>query len=96
MPDCCKYVLYHHENWDGTGYLKLKGDEIPKISRILRIADSFTALTEKRCYKPALSIEEAIKIMDTEKHYYDPVIYPVFRNIIFKDQNSLTRSISNL
>ncbi|MFW5889700.1 MAG: HD-GYP domain-containing protein, partial [Bacillota bacterium] len=44
-----RYILYHHERWDGTGYPKgLKGDEIPLISQILSVADSWDAMTSNR------------------------------------------------
>ncbi|MGI6227538.1 MAG: HD-GYP domain-containing protein, partial [Peptococcales bacterium] len=45
-------ILYHHERWDGEGYpLGLKGKEIPLISRIVNLADSFDAMTTVRPYK---------------------------------------------
>lgn len=57
-------VLYHHENYDGTGYPKgLKGEEIPLGARILSIVDIFDALTSQRSYRKSLSFEEAIKIL---------------------------------
>lgn len=50
----------HHERWDGTGYpRKLKGEDIPLTARIVAVADVFDALTSKRPYKRAWSLEEA-------------------------------------
>ncbi|XXK27655.1 HD domain-containing phosphohydrolase [Arenicellales bacterium nBUS_45] len=50
----------HHERWDGDGYPDgLKGEEIPEAARIVAIADVFDALTMKRPYKEAWSIERA-------------------------------------
>lgn len=47
-----KLALYHHENWDGTGYPEgLSGDEIPIEARIMALADVFDALGSDRCYK---------------------------------------------
>lgn len=68
------YVLYHHENWDGTGYpYGLKGKQIPLISRIIQIADQFDALTSDRFYRTALSVEDALLIMKGGKGVdYDP------------------------
>ena len=54
------WILYHHERVDGSGYYKLKGDEIPVASRILAVADTYSAITGERSYRPSLSYEEAI------------------------------------
>jgi len=52
---------YHHEWWDGTGYpTNLSGTAIPLAARITALADVYDALTHKRPYKTAWSIEEAI------------------------------------
>ncbi|WP_128983886.1 HD-GYP domain-containing protein, partial [Halarcobacter ebronensis] len=54
-------ALHHHERYDGSGYPKqLKGEEIPLAARIVSICDVFDALTMKRPYKEAWSIEDAI------------------------------------
>ncbi|MEI6603291.1 MAG: PAS domain S-box protein [Clostridia bacterium] len=61
MSEVADYVLMHHERLDGSGYPKgLKGDEIPLISRILGIADSYDAMTSDRCYKDAMTEKEAV------------------------------------
>ena len=75
-------VTYHHERWDGTGYPKrLKGDEIPLSARIMAIADVFDALTSKRCYKEAMTPEEAFKIIEEESGtHFDPKLVEVFLN----------------
>lgn len=53
-------ALYHHERWDGNGYVHgLKGDDIPKEAQITSVADVFDALVSKRCYKGPWSIEDA-------------------------------------
>lgn len=58
-------VRHHHEKMDGSGYPDgLKGDEIPLLSRIIAVADVFDALISDRPYRPALSPEEAIKVME--------------------------------
>jgi len=55
-------IRYHHERWDGNGYLAgLDGEEIPLIGRLLAVADAFSAMTTTRPYRKALSVEEALK-----------------------------------
>lgn len=72
-------VLYHHENWDGSGYpLGLKGEEIPLSARIVAIADTYDALTSDRCYRKAYTHEEALAIMEQEKNRFDPLIWRIF------------------
>jgi len=53
-------VRWHHEWWNGCGYPDaLRREEIPLAARILRVADSYVALTEARPFRAALSVEEA-------------------------------------
>ena len=62
MHDIVPAVLCHHERVDGTGYpTGLRGDEIPLTGKIVGLADSFDAMTSKRVYRDALTIEEALE-----------------------------------
>jgi len=62
LKDIAKYVLHHHEKWDGSGYPdQLTGTEIPLISQIVSIADAWDAMTSNRAYRKALSRKEALK-----------------------------------
>lgn len=54
------WIKYHHERVDGGGYYKLKQDQIPYASRILAVADTYSALTMNRSYKAALPYDSAI------------------------------------
>jgi HD-GYP domain-containing protein (c-di-GMP phosphodiesterase class II) len=74
------YVLYHHENWDGTGYPNgITGEKIPLFARIIQIADTYDALTTDRFYRAALSREDAMIILRTGKGTdYDPDLVDVF------------------
>lgn len=61
LGDVAKYVLSHHENWDGSGYpIGLKKEEIPLISRIVSVADAFDVMTHDRPYRKAMTKEEAL------------------------------------
>lgn len=73
-------IKYHHEKWNGKGYLfGLKEEEIPIEARIVAIADVFDALTSKRPYKEAFSIEKAIDIMANDmKGHFDPKLLQLF------------------
>lgn len=79
-------ILYHHENYNGTGYPKgLKGEEIPLGARILRIVDSFDAITTNRPYKEAMTKEQAIEeLMRFSGSHYDPVLLDKFCQMITK------------
>ncbi|WP_035571534.1 HD-GYP domain-containing protein [Halonatronum saccharophilum] len=75
-------ILYHHERYDGQGYPEgLKGEEIPLEARIVGIADAFDAMTSKRPYNKALSIERGLKeLKDNAGSQFDPYLVEVFVN----------------
>lgn len=60
VDEILKTVLYHHENYDGSGYPEgLNSAEIPELARILAVIDTFDALTSDRPYRPKLTIDQA-------------------------------------
>ncbi|MBD3242560.1 MAG: response regulator, partial [Chitinivibrionales bacterium] len=66
--------LFHHENWDGSGYPHgLAGGSIPLPGRIVRIVDSFDALTSVRPYKAAYPLDLALEIIRRQRgSSFDP------------------------
>jgi putative two-component system response regulator len=82
-------ALSHHEKWDGSGYPKgLKGDQIPIAGRITAIADVFDALTSKRTYKEAFSVEKSLNIIrEGKKSHFDPAVVDAF----FASQNEILK-----
>lgn len=57
-------VEFHHENWDGTGYPHgLKGEETPLAARIVKVADTYDAMTSDRPYRRGMSHEAALHIL---------------------------------
>ncbi|WP_205742380.1 HD-GYP domain-containing protein [Geotoga petraea] len=78
-------ALYHHEKFDGSGYpYGLSGENIPLEARIVALADVYDSLRSKRTYKPALSHEEAYKIIvegdiKTQPTHFDPKILKIFK-----------------
>jgi putative two-component system response regulator len=73
-------ALTHHERWDGKGYPRgLKGEAIPLEGRILAVADSFDALTHKRSYRSAQTLEQAVAEIETQSgKQFDPKIVQAF------------------
>ena len=84
LKDIAEYVLYHHERWDGDGYPEgLKEEEIPLISRIVTVADVYSAMTSERAYRKALTKAEAIEeLKENAGKQFDPNIVDIFIEII--------------
>lgn len=80
LSDAVDIVQYHHENFDGTGYpYRIKGEEIPLGARILRVADSFDAMTSNRPYKRIFTFQEALEEIQAHSGTcYDPEVVEAF------------------
>lgn len=76
-------ILYHHENYDGTGYPRnLIATDIPCGARMLRVVDTFVALTSDRPYRKALDKDTAIELMIGEVKNYDMRYFLAFLKMI--------------
>lgn len=75
-----EYILCHHERWDGKGYPQgLSGTDIPLLSRILAIVDSYDAMTQDRAYRKAMSKDDAIlELLKNAGTQFDPDIVRIF------------------
>jgi len=73
----------HHEKWDGTGYPDgLAGEQIPLAARLMAVADVFDALTTSRCYKAAMTREQAVAVITQESGaHFDPQVVEAFLEI---------------
>ena len=82
--DVVSAVLTHHENHDGSGYpYGLRGTDIPPISRILRVVDSFDAITTTRAHRASRPAEEAIaEIQAGSGAIYDPATVEAFTDVV--------------
>lgn len=79
----CNMVLYHHENYDGSGYpFNLRGEEIPLGARILRVCDVFAALIADRPYRKAFDINTAIRLLIDEVKNFDMRIFLAFQSVV--------------
>lgn len=90
-------ILYHHERFDGRGYLEgLKDKDIPLGARIIALADAYEALVSDRPYRKAYSREEALDIIKEEGKgtQFDPEIADIFLEIE-SNRNKKNRGVLN-
>lgn len=76
-------AMHHHEKWNGEGYpSNLKGEDIPLCARIMAIADVFDAVSEDRCYRAALPLDECFDIIRRGSGKdFDPLLAQIFLEI---------------
>ena len=68
-------ALYHHENFDGSGYMSMEAELIPLAAQIVHVADVFDALTHKRPYKEAWPVGRAMaKIRELDGRFFDSTL----------------------
>ena len=80
-------VLYHHENYDGSGYPKnLQGEEIPLGARILRVCDVFAALLSDRPYRKGFDQQTAVSLMIEEVKNFDMRVFLAFQRMIHEEE----------
>lgn len=81
----------HHEHYDGSGSNKKSGEEINIYARIVAVADVFDALTTRRSYKEAWSVEDAINTINQDSgKAFDPNVVEAFKKVV----GSLKENIS--
>lgn len=92
--DAYNIAVSHHEFLDGSGYPDgLKGNEISELVRITTICDIYSALTEKRAYKDAMSPRQAFAIMMDMKGKLDDQLLKTFRDAVLStDLGQLKRT----
>lgn len=80
LSEIAEYVLSHHERWDGKGYPRgLKGEEIPKASRLIALADAYETMISDRPYRSAMTKDAAIEeIRKNAGTQFDPTLAKIF------------------
>ena len=76
LSEVIPYIHYHKERWDGGGEPEgLKGNSIPFGSRIIAVADAYTAMVSERSYREAMTKEKALSIIKEEaEQKWDPIV----------------------
>lgn len=78
-------ILYHHERWDGAGYERLNGNEIPEPAQIVTIADAFDAMTTSRPYQKTKTLFETLHELNKNKGLqFSPELVEQFETCIIK------------
>lgn len=80
LEDASLYALHHHENMDGTGYpARLKGPDIPLVSRIISVIDAYDAMVSNRCYRKGLPHAEAVsRLLASSGTQFDSEVVQAF------------------
>ncbi|MCH7798650.1 MAG: HD-GYP domain-containing protein [Planctomycetes bacterium] len=91
LRDILPGVLSHHERFDGQGYPHgISGDKIPRVARLISLADAFDAMSSTRTYRATLSRPEVIQeILDCAGTQFDPELAPVFVKLDFSEFDRL-------
>ena len=84
LSEVIPYIHYHKERWDGGGEPEgLKGNSIPFGSRIIAVADAYTAMTSDRSYRKAMDKDEALAVIKSEAGIkWDPVVVNVLFEVV--------------
>ena len=92
------WILYHHERMDGRGYYTIPKEQIPLAARIISVADTYSAITMARSYKPGKSYEEAIAILkDVAGSQLDKYIVDIFCSIPRQEvEDCINKVIDNM
>ena len=74
------FAVSHHERWDGSGYPHgLKGEAIPLEGRICGLCDVFDTLTHRRAYKPAMTTDEVLLLLqESSETFFEPELIDLF------------------
>jgi putative nucleotidyltransferase with HDIG domain len=88
VPEAVKFIVYqHHEEPGGHGYPnKITGSKLYYPVRVVALADAFSAMISKRPFRPAFTVEQAIKILREKKQKFDPKLVELLASIILPNE----------
>lgn len=88
-------ILYHHLNFDGSGYPQkenMKGKNIPLITRMLKVADALDSMIYTRPYRKGMKLKEAVKELERNKGtQFDPMMVDLLKKMI-KSKNQMLKT----
>jgi putative nucleotidyltransferase with HDIG domain len=97
LRDVVPLVEFHHECYDGSGYLGLAGEVIPLGARILSVADSYDAMVCDRPYRAGRTSAEAMKEVERcSGTQFDPSVVEAFKQVMYINGDELYGEISVL
>jgi putative nucleotidyltransferase with HDIG domain len=97
LRDVVPLVEYHHECYDGSGYLGVRGTNIPLGARILSVADSFDAMVCDRPYRAGRTASEALKEVERcSGTQFDPDVVEAFKQVMYRQGEELYAGTSIL
>jgi putative nucleotidyltransferase with HDIG domain len=84
LEDVAVAIEHHHERHDGMGYpAGLAGEDIPLLSKLLSVADTFDSLTSNRSYREATAVEDALQeILRCTGTQFDPKVAETFCAVV--------------
>lgn len=83
LADIADAIESHHENYDGSGYKGLKGEQIPAVARVIAVADVFDALLSDRPYRKSMGIFSALdNLVASSGSRFDPGVVTALQNIV--------------
>ena len=81
----CEAGYFHHENYDGSGYPEgLSGEQIPRVARAIRVAESFVSLTSRKAYRKKVSARRAFRELVRGGNLYDPAMLSRLERVVYK------------
>ena len=91
--EVARFVLHHHEWWNGSGYPEgLAGEAIPLESRIIMLAEALDSMTSPSSYKPAVDRDEALRRVEAGTGtQFDPTVVKAFQGLIARNEIEIVR-----